>query len=90
MIVLLNRFSILDNRIVKDKQFFDCFQNSVLKVPITLDDEVSVTNKYPLVATINHSGSLDRGHYWAFIKDALSKQWFSCNNKVVENVNEKT
>ena len=90
LIVQLTRFSILDNRAIKDEQIFDCFPNSVLKVPITLDDEVSFTNKYSLVATINHSGSLDRGHYWAFIKDALSKQWFSCNDKVVLGVNEKS
>ena len=90
LIVQLTRFSILDNRAIKDKQIFDCFPNSVLKVPITLDDEVSFIDKYSLVATINHSGSLDRGYYWAFTKDALSKQWFSCNDKVVLNVHEKT
>ena len=90
LIVQLTRFSILDNRAIKDEQIFDCFPNSVLKVPITIDDEVSFSNKYSLVATINHSGSLDRGHYWAFIKDTLSKQWFSCNDKVVLNLNEKT
>ena len=75
---------------IKDEQIFDCFPNSVLKVFITLDNEVSFTNKYSLVATINHSGGLDRGYYRAFIKDALSKQWFSCNDNVVLNVNEKT
>ena len=66
----------LDNRAIKDEQFFDCFPNSVLKVPIMIGDEVSFTNKYSLVATINHSGSLDRCHYWAVIKDALSKHDF--------------
>ena len=63
LIVQLTRFSILDNRAIKDEQIFDCFPNSVLKVPITLDDEVSFTNKYSLVVSINHSGSLDRGRY---------------------------
>ena len=90
LIVQLVRFSILDNRAIKDEQIFDCFLKIVLKVPITLKDEVSFTNKYSLVATINHSGSLDRGRYWAFIRDALSKQWFSCNDKVILNVNEIT
>ena len=90
LIVQLIRFCILDNRAIKDKQIFDCFPNKVLKVSISLNNEVSFTNKYSIVATINHSGSLDRGHYWASIKDALSKQWFSCNDKVVLNVNEKT
>ena len=75
---------------MKDEQFFDCFPNSVLNVPFTLDSEVSFINKYSLAATINHSGSLDRGYYWALIQDALSKQWFSFNGKVVLNLNEKT
>ena len=90
MIVQLTRFSILENRVIKEKQIFDCFPNSVLKIRITHDDEMSFTNKYSLIATTNHSGSLDRVHNWDFIKDALSKQWFFCNAKVVLNVNEKT
>ena len=58
--------------------------------PITLNDEVSFTSKYSLAATTNHSDSLDRGHYWVFIRDALSKHWFSCNDKMVLNVNKKS
>ena len=38
-------------------------------VPIPVEDEVSFINKYSLIATINHSGTLNRGHYWAFIKE---------------------
>ena len=45
LIVQLTRFSIRDNRAIKDKRIFDCFPNSVLKVPITLDNKVSFTNK---------------------------------------------
>ena len=90
LIIQLIRFSILDNKAIKDQQFFDCFPNSVLKLPIKLDDEVSFTNKYSLVATINNSGSLDRCHYWTFIKDAHAKHWLSCDDEVVLNVNKKT
>ena len=39
-------------------------------VPITEEDEVSLTNSYSLIATINHSGILNRGHQ-AFIKDLV-------------------
>ena len=87
LIVQFTRFSILDNRAIKDKQFFDYFPNILLK--ITLDAEVSCSNKSLLVATINHSASLDRGHNWAFIKDAPSKHWFSYKDKVVLNLNKK-
>ena len=43
-----------------------------LKVPITVQDEVSFSNKYSLVVSINHSGTLDQGHYWAVVKDLNS------------------
>ena len=56
------------------------------KVPITVEDEVSFTNKYSLITTINHSDTLNRSHYWAFIKDLDSSTWYSC--KSVFNVEE--
>ena len=64
-------FSYQGAQIVKNENFFSCTQsesNKDLTVPITIEDEVSFTNKYSLIATINHSGTLNRGHYWAFIK----------------------
>ena len=59
-----------------------------LTVPITIEDEVSFTNKYSLIATINHPGTLNRGHYWAFMKDLHFSTWCSCNDKSVFNVEE--
>ena len=53
-----------------------------------MEDEVSFTNKYSLIATINHSGTLNRGLYWAFIKDLHSSTWHSCNDKSVFHVEE--
>ena len=57
-------------------------------VPITEEDEVSLTNNYSLIATINHSGILIRGHQ-AFIKDLQSSSWHSCN-KLVFNIEENS
>ena len=48
-----------------------------------MEDEVSFTNKYPLIATINHSGTFNRGHYWAFIKELHLSTWYSCNDKLL-------
>ena len=36
----------------------------------------------------NHPGTLNRGHYWDFIKDLHSSTWYSCNDKLVFNVEE--
>ena len=42
---------------MSDGQFCECFSNSDLKVPIKLDNEVSFTNKFSLIATMNHCDS---------------------------------
>ena len=75
LITQLCQFSNQGGQIIKDADFFSCTQsesNKHLLVPITVEDEVSFTNRYSLIATINHSGTLNRGHYWAFIKDLHS------------------
>ena len=48
--------------------------------------EVSFSTKYSLMASFNHSGTLDQGHYWAIVKDISSGDWLSCNDKVVVTV----
>ena len=93
LIIQLCRFSNQCGQLVKDVDLFSCTQsesNEHLVVPITVEDEVSFTNKYSLIATINHSGTLNRGHYWAFIKDLHSSSWYSCNDKLVFNVEERS
>ena len=72
LIIQLCRFSNQGGQLIKDANFFNCTQNESNKhlvVPITVEDEVSFTNKYSLIATINHSGIFNTDHYWAFIKD---------------------
>ena len=48
-----------------------------------MKDEVSFSSKYPLMASINYSGTLDQGHYWAVVIDLNSRDRLSCNDKVV-------
>ena len=84
--IQLSRFSASRSRLLKDKQVFNCSPELELKVPITVENEVSFSSKYSLVASINHSGSLDQGHYWAVVKDSNTGDWLSCNDKVVLKV----
>ena len=82
-------FSSQDDQLIKDTNFFSCTQsesNKYLAVLVTVEDEVSFTNKYSLSATINHPGTLNRGHYRAFIRDLHSSSWYSCNAKLVFNL----
>ena len=72
LVIQLSRFSTSHSRLIKDQQVFNCSPELELKVPITVEDEVSFSNKYSLVASINHSGTLNQGHYWAVVKDLNS------------------
>ena len=86
LIIQFCQFSNQGGQLVKNEKFFSCTEsesNKDLTVSITIEDEVSFTNKYSLIATINQSRTLNRGHYWAFIEDVHSSCWYSCRNKSV-------
>ena len=51
---------------------------------------MSFSKEFSLVATINHSGSLNAGHYWAFIKDNISNSWFKCDDRSIFKVKLST
>ena len=64
--VQLCRFSNQGGQLVKDETLVSCTQSQPgqdLTVPITIENEFSSMNKYSLIATINHSSTLNRGHY---------------------------
>ena len=89
--IQLCRFSNRGGQLVKDETVVSCIQNRLgqyLTVLITIEDDVSFVNKYSLIATIYHTGTLNRGHYWAFIKDIHSPCWYLCNDKLVSSVEE--
>ena len=86
LVIQLSRFSNSHSRLLKDQQVFHCSPELELKVPINVEDEVSFSSKYSLVASINHSGTLEQGHYWAVVKDLNTGDWLSCNDKVVQTV----
>ena len=89
--IQLCRFSNWGGELIKDKTLVSCTQRQLsqyLTVPITIEDEVSFINKYSLIATINHSSTLSREHYWGCIKDLHLHFWYLCNDKLVSNVEE--
>ena len=52
------------------------------------DNEVMYQKDYHLIATINHTGNLNRSHYTSFIKIPNSKSWLYCNDPAVMRANE--
>lgn len=45
-----------------------------------------VISRYSLFAVINHSGSLDAGHYTAFIRQQHD-HWFKCDDHLITKAN---
>lgn len=43
-------------------------------------------NDYKLIGAIIQSGTLEAGHYWAYVQD-LSGQWYNCNDAIISKVN---
>ena len=73
-----------NNVFIKDTDFVECLpETHVLRVPIQTGDSISFTNQYSLIARINHSGTLQAGYYWAFIKDRSTNNWLKCNGCAV-------
>ena len=50
LVIQLSRFSTSHSRLIKDQQVFNCSPDLDLKVPITVEDEVSFSTKYSLIA----------------------------------------
>ena len=93
LIVHLSRYLDSGNNVfIKNTDFVECLPETthVLRVPIQTGDSISFTNQYSLIATINHSGTLQAGHYWAFIKDRSTNNWLKCNDRAVLKVKPHT
>ena len=83
LIVHVNRTVQTSTTITKDNRLVNSCVSSSLRLPIYADEGVSFAAEYRLVATINHSGSASKGHYWAYILCPKNKGWFMCNDASV-------
>ena len=86
LILQTKRFSQSRSGFVKHLHKIAC--NQYLSVPIV--SENNIVEKFKLLGTINHSGSLDRGHYTAFIKKVNDNSWLHCNDAAVLSVKEES
>ena len=81
----MERFSHQNGQVIRNPSPVDCLEDITVPLSPSLDDSmvVSFRNKYSLVATVNHSETLNNGHYTAFIKDPSSQKWLHCNDRCV-------
>ena len=82
--IQMKRFLVFNQEVTKDITKISC--TPTLAVPVTLDDDIVGHKKFSLIATINHTVNLARGHYNSFIKSTSS--WFHCNYAAVIPTNE--
>ena len=88
LIIQLKRFITFSNSVTKDTKVVTF--NQELKVPVAVDNEITNQRSYKHIATINHSGSLNSGHYTSQILDPVSFQWYHCNDSAVLPCKRKT
>ena len=83
VIIHLKRFQMnQNNQLSKNCLPIKCFNES-FKIPTRVSENVFFNKSYSLVATINHSGKLNAGHYTATIREIGSENWLSCNDRSV-------
>ena len=81
LIIHLLRYNSTSGNTCKDSRQVLCYPNDPLKIPIHVDETVSVLQEYTLMATINHSGNMNSGHYWAIVRQSKLDDWFCCDDK---------
>ena len=79
LIVQLRRFRFVEGVSSKDSSPFLC--SSSVEVILEVDGEVSVRRSFNLVAVINHSGTLNAGHYTCSVQEQGA--WWHCNDRAV-------
>merc|ERR1712121_56112 len=86
LIVHLKRFNNIHQNTFKDCSYFNCLpsNSSSISIPISVDGVVSFRRTFSLIATINHSGRFEQGHYWAYTKHGSI--WYECNDTSVAEV----
>ena len=71
--------------VIKNNLRVNC--SETLKLPISADEQVCLFKEFNLKATINHSGTLQAGHYWAHKNDEDNRGWLKCNDTSVIAIN---
>ena len=79
LIIQLKRFRNLHGSVTKNIQSVKC--NQQVQLPVLVGNNTVCNKTFKLIASVNHSGSLERGHYTASIN--TSSVWFHCNDAAV-------
>ena len=82
LVAQLLRYNNFKGAVIKNNMKVN-FCSETLRLPISADEQVCLYKEFTLKATINHSGTLQAGRYWAHIKDEDNRGWLKCNDNSV-------
>lgn len=85
LIIQLKRFSANNGSITKNNLLVNCHPDPLF-VPIVSDIEVAFKKEFQLKAVINHSGTLNNGHYTSLAK--VNSNWFLYNDRTVSEADD--
>ena len=74
----------------KTKKKNECIVNfpEVLDMKEFIDHECGLDKEplYNLYAVINHLGNMECGHYFSYIKNMKTKEWYEFNDSIVKKI----
>ena len=82
LVLQLLRYDNFKAAVIKNNMRVNCCSET-LRLSIAADEQVCLYKEFTLKATINHSGTLQAGHYWAHIKNEDNSGWLKCNDTSV-------
>lgn len=87
LVVHLKRFQLFGNMYIKNNTPIS-FPVQDLNLKHFVSDESCFNIAYHLTGIILHQGTLQGGHYIAYVKKANDQTWWLCNDSIVERIEE--
>ena len=81
LVLQLLRYDNFMGAVIKNNRVNCC--SETLRLPISAGEQVCLYKELTLKATINHSRTLQAGHYWSHINDEDNSGWLKCNDTSV-------
>ena len=82
LVLQLLRYDNFKGAVIKNNMRVNCCSET-LRLPIAVDKQLCLYNEFTLKATINHSGTMQAGYYWAHIKNDNNNGLLKCNDTSV-------
>ena len=93
LVIHLKRWAVKNNKNVRvdDMVSFPTMLDMTRFGPLSEHESKAKADQYQLYATINHYGSINKGHYYSEVKNLRAKKesknlWYYCDDKDIESL----